>query len=169
MYKRVRTIITWKQLYKKLNTHLKDSVQYVFMRSEKPIGAPPRRSEVSRKLPLKQLQCSSNWRWPSLVNSKIVEHLLYPCLSPPGDRCWVFGFMPVESVTRFSTLQVFKDASYLLWMNFPTSVYRPSHSLLQRNIQKKNTPNPFSLPPPTPPFPPQKKPPTTTTCHVNII
>ena len=49
-----------------------NSVQFkmVSMRSEKPICAPPRLSEVSPTLPLKQFHCSSDWRWPSLVLSK---------------------------------------------------------------------------------------------------
>ena len=37
----------------------------VSIRSEKPIWAPPRLSEVSPTLPLKRCQCSSDWRWPS--------------------------------------------------------------------------------------------------------
>ena len=48
------------------------SVQFkmVSMRSEKPICAPPRLSEVSPSSPLKRFQCSSDWRWPSLVLSR---------------------------------------------------------------------------------------------------
>ena len=42
-------------------------VKMVSMRSEKPICAPPRLSDVSRTLPLKRFQCSSDWRWSSLV------------------------------------------------------------------------------------------------------
>ena len=34
------------------------------MRWEKPICVPPRLSEVSPSLPLKQFQCSSDGRWP---------------------------------------------------------------------------------------------------------
>ena len=41
----------------------------VSKRAEKPICAPPRLSEVSPTLPLKQFQCSSDWWWPSLVLS----------------------------------------------------------------------------------------------------
>ena len=44
----------------------------VAMRSEKPICAPSRLSEVSPTLSLKQFQCSSDWRWPSLVLSRKV-------------------------------------------------------------------------------------------------
>ena len=40
------------------------------MRSEKPINASPRLSEVSTTLYLKQFKCSSDWRWPSLVRSQ---------------------------------------------------------------------------------------------------
>ena len=55
------------------------SVQFkmVFMRSEKPICVPPLLSEVSPTLPLKQFQCSSDWRWPSLVLSR--KFSLYRC------------------------------------------------------------------------------------------
>ena len=42
------------------------------MRSEKPIRAPPRLSEVSQTLNLKKSQYSSDWRWPFLVLSKVV-------------------------------------------------------------------------------------------------
>ena len=49
--------------------------------------APPRLSEVSPALPLKRFQCSSDWRWPSLVLSrKIVQRFLFQRLSPPGDQ-----------------------------------------------------------------------------------
>ena len=51
------------------------SVQFkmVSMRTEKPICAPPRLSEGSPTLPFKRFQCSSDWRWPSLVlSTKIV-------------------------------------------------------------------------------------------------
>ena len=68
----------------------------VFMRSKKPICAPPHLSEVSLTLPLK--------RWPSLVLSrKIVERFLSPRLSPPGGRrCDVLGFVPAGSVSSSS-------------------------------------------------------------------
>ena len=49
------------------------SVKIVFKRSEKPICAPSRLSEVPPMLPLKQFQCPSDWRWPSLVLSRIKE------------------------------------------------------------------------------------------------
>ena len=42
----------------------------VSLRSDKPICAPPRLSEVSPTLPLKRFQCSSDWRWPFLVLSQ---------------------------------------------------------------------------------------------------
>ena len=44
----------------------------VSMRSEKPIYAPPSISEISplALLPFKRFQCSSDWRWPSLVLSR---------------------------------------------------------------------------------------------------
>ena len=54
----------------------------VYMRSEKPICTPSRLSEVSPTLPLKQFQCSSDWRWLSVVLSrKVVQRFLFPCLS----------------------------------------------------------------------------------------
>ena len=73
----------------------------VSMCSEKTIRAPPRLSEVSPTSPLKQFQCSSDWRWPSLVIWKIIIQLfLFPCLSPPGDRwCDVLGFVPTGRVS----------------------------------------------------------------------
>ena len=40
----------------------------VCVRSEKPICAPLRPTEVSPTLPLKQFQCSFDGRWPSLVH-----------------------------------------------------------------------------------------------------
>ena len=42
----------------------------VSMCSEKPTYAPPHLSEVPPTLPLKWFQCSSDWRWPSLVLSR---------------------------------------------------------------------------------------------------
>ena len=103
------------------------------MRSEKPICAPSSFSDVSRKLPWKQFQCSSDWRWHSLVLSrktvqcssdwrwhslvlsrKTVQWFLFPLLSPPGDRwCDVLGFVPVGSISSSSTLRIFRDASHL--------------------------------------------------------
>ena len=49
-----------------------------YMRSEKPICAPPRLSEVSPTLPFKRFQCSSDWRWPSLILSRKI----FPGISP---------------------------------------------------------------------------------------
>ena len=92
------------------------SVQFkmVSMRSVKPIQlcAPPRLSEVPPTLPLKQFQCSSDWRWSSLVLSrKVVSRFLFPRLSPPGDQwCDVLGFMPAGSVSSFSALEIFWEA-----------------------------------------------------------
>ena len=35
-------------------------------------------------------------------------------LSPPGDRwCDILGFVPAGSVSSFSTLQIFREASHL--------------------------------------------------------
>ena len=57
-----------------LTTSAPSSVQFSFgqfkmvsLRSEKPICTPPRLSEVSPASPLKRFQCSSGWRWLSLV------------------------------------------------------------------------------------------------------
>ena len=85
------------------------------MRSEKPICAPPRLSEVSPTLPFKRFQCPSDWQWPSLVLwRKIVLRFLFLRVSPPGDRwCDVLGFVSAGSVSSFSTLQIFREASYL--------------------------------------------------------
>ena len=47
-----------------------DQFKMVSMCSEKPICALPRLSEVSPTLPLKQFQCSPDWRWPSVVLSR---------------------------------------------------------------------------------------------------
>ena len=89
----------------------------VSMRSEKPIQlcTPPRLSEVPPTLPLKQFQCSSLWRWSSVVLSrKIVSRFIFPRLSPPGDRwCDVLGFVAAGSVSSFSALQFFREASHL--------------------------------------------------------
>ena len=69
---------------------------YHSMRSENPICVPPCLSEVSPTSPLKRFQCSSDWRWPSLVLwRKIVQRFLFPCLSPPGNR---WGDVVVHSV-----------------------------------------------------------------------
>ena len=43
------------------------------MRSEKAICAPPCLSKVSPTFPLKRFQCSSDWRWPSLVLSRTMH------------------------------------------------------------------------------------------------
>ena len=78
-----------------------ESVQFK-MRSEMPISQ-------------KRFQCSSGWRWPSLVLSrKIVSRFLFPRLSPPGDRwCVVIGLVPAGSVLSSSALQIFREASHL--------------------------------------------------------
>ena len=98
------------------------------MRSENPICAPSRFSDVSRKVPWKQFQCSSDWRWHSLVLSrKIIQRFLFPRLSPPGNRwCNVLGFVPVGSVSSSSTLQIFRDASHL-WGLLCPPVYLLGH------------------------------------------
>ena len=71
-----------------------------YMCSGKPISAPPRLSEVSPTLVLLR---------------KIVLRLLFQRLSPPGDQwCDVLGFVPGDSVSSFSTLQIFREASHLL-------------------------------------------------------
>ena len=82
-----------------------ESVQFK-MRSEKPICAPSRLSEVSPVLPLKRFQCSSDWRWPSFVLSKkIVSRFLFQSLSPPGDQWsdwrWPSLVLSKKIVSRF--------------------------------------------------------------------
>ena len=49
---------------------------------------------------------------------------LVPRLSPPGDRRYdVLGFVSAGSVSSSSTLQIFPDASHLLWLlNLPASL-----------------------------------------------
>ena len=84
---------------------------YLCARKKTNIRAPPRLSEVSPTLPLKQLQCSSDWRWPSLVLSRKIVFALR-LSTPPDDRWYdVIGFVPAGSVSSFSTLQIFLDAS----------------------------------------------------------
>ena len=77
--------------------------------------ASPRLSDGSPTLPLKQFQCSSDWRWPSLVLSKKIDDGLFfllLSLSPPGHRlCDVLGFVSAGSVSSSSTFQIFRDAS----------------------------------------------------------
>ena len=118
-------------------THF-SSVQFkmVSMRSEMPICAPPRLSEVSPTLPLKRFQCLSDWRWPSLVLSrKIVLRLLFPHLSPPDDRwCDALGFVLAGSVSSFSILQIFREASQLRGLLCPP-VYLLDHFPLLQHVQ----------------------------------
>ena len=72
------------------------------MRSTLSLGSFP-------SVPLKRFQCSSDWRWPSLV-----YRFLFPRLSPPCARCCDFlGFMPAGSVSSFSTLHIFRETSHL--------------------------------------------------------
>ena len=67
----VHTLYIWTFLYSFLSLFFfwDCSVQFKMVStcSEKSIWAPLRLSEVSPALPLKRLQCSSDWRWPSLV------------------------------------------------------------------------------------------------------
>ena len=111
-------------------------LKMVSMRSEKPICAPPRLSEVSPTLPLKRFQCSSDWRWPSLVLSrKIVWRFLFPRLSLPGDRwCGVLGFVPAARVSSSSTLQIMRKASHL-WGLLCPPVYLVGHFRSLRRVQ----------------------------------
>ena len=85
----------------------------------------PRLSGVSPMLPLKQLHCWSDCRWPFLVlTKKIVERFLFLSLSPPGDRwCDFLGFVPADSVSSSSTLQIFRDATRLWWLWWFTLKY----------------------------------------------
>ena len=106
-------------------------IKMAFKRSEKPIFAPPRLSEVSPTLPFEQFHCSSDWRRPLFVLSrKIVERLLFPRLSPPGDR-WSDGldFVPAVNVSSSSRLQILRDVSHLWWLLFPP-VYLFDHSVV---------------------------------------
>ena len=97
------------------------SVQFkiVSMRSGRPVcAAPPsRRSFLNVAL---ETVPTLVW-WLTMVpfsssQTKIVERFLFLRLSPfPGDRWWcdVPGFVPAGSVSSFSTLQIFRDASRL--------------------------------------------------------
>ena len=118
------------------------SVQFkvVSMRSEKPICAPLRLSEVFPKLPLKRFQGSSDWRWPSLdLSMKIVERVLFQRLSPPGDQwCDVLGFVHAGSVSSFSTLHIFREARHL-WELLCPPVYLFGRFPSLRHVQW-NTP-----------------------------
>ena len=61
---------------------------------------------------------------------KIVKRFLFPRLSNPGDR-WsdVLGFVPTGSVSRSSTLQIFRDAiNSFVVVAWPTPVHPLSHS-----------------------------------------
>ena len=63
---------------------------YLYAQERPFICFPSSLSEVSLVLPLKRLQCSSDWWRPSLIKCLLSLHL-----SPPGDRwCDVFGFVP---------------------------------------------------------------------------
>ena len=81
--------------------------------SEKPMW--PRLSEVFAALPLKQCQCSSQWRRPSLfLSRKIVEHFLFQHPSPPGDQWWdAPGVVSAGSVSSSSTPQTLRDPAII--------------------------------------------------------
>ena len=67
----------------------------ISVRSEKPIiCAPPRLREVSPTLPLKQLQCSFDWRWPS---HRFKEDRLALPLSTPLFLQAIAGVMSLAS------------------------------------------------------------------------
>ena len=71
---------------------------------------------VSRKFPQSCLwNCLSDWQLPSLVLSrKIMQCFLFPRLSLWGDQwCNVLGFVPVGSVSSFSTFQIFWGTNHL--------------------------------------------------------
>ena len=85
------------------------------MRSEKPISASPRLSEVSTTLYMKQFKSSSDWRWPSLVLSQ-------------GRSCNAFSF-------RASLLQAVGGAVSLAyrWLRWAPPValcFQPSSGTL---------------------------------------
>ena len=62
-------------------------------------------------LPLKQFQCLSDWRWPSLVFSSVMFFLF-----PLADQwCDVLGFVAAGSVSSSSTLHIFQVANHL-WL-----------------------------------------------------
>ena len=105
-------------------------------RLEKPNCTPSCHSQVFPMFPLKQLHCSSDWRWPSLVLSrKIIKCFPFPRLSPPGDW-WrdVLIFVPAGSVSSSSTLEIFCYTNHLRWLHGPP-VYLLGHFPSLRHIQ----------------------------------
>ena len=68
---------------------------------------------------------------------KIVKRFLFPRLSNPGDRwCDVLGFVPTGSVSRSSTLQIFRDSiNSLVVVSWPTPIHPLSHSPRLRHFK----------------------------------
>jgi len=90
-----------------IDSHPQRVRQFYAMRSEKRICAPPRLSEASPALPLKQFLCSSDSR-------VIVQRFFFSHLTPPGDRwCGGLGFASAGSVSGSSTLHIFREASHV--------------------------------------------------------
>ena len=82
----------------------------VVILSEKPICTPPCLSEVSPLLPLKQFQCSSDWRWPSLKSHPFKQdHLALSLSMPPlGDWwCDVLGLVSTGNVSKLLNIADF--------------------------------------------------------------
>ena len=75
----------------------------------KAIYAPPHPSEVSPKLPLKQFHRSSDFQ----ERSSSVSSFHAPLLQAIDGVRDVLGFVPAGSVSSSSTLQIFREASYL--------------------------------------------------------
>ena len=90
------------------------SVQFQFKikQSEKPIRAPPRLSEVSSMLPLKQCQCLSDWQWPCLVLWQLtVDRCLFPCRSLAGDLWWdPLGCVPLVALVMSQAPKHFRSS-----------------------------------------------------------
>ena len=70
------------------------------LRKAHTVCTPAHLSEAFPTLPLKQFQCSSDWRWPSLV----------------FWWCDVLGFLPEGSVSSSSTFEIFRDESPLVYL-----------------------------------------------------
>ena len=99
------------------------SVQFKMgsMRSENPANTAPRLWEMSLTLPLKQFQCSSDWRWPSLALSrKIVQRFLFfgASLFLAIDDV-MFLALCLQVVSSSSIRPIFRDPNHLRWLLCP--------------------------------------------------
>ena len=105
----------------------------VSMPSEKSICAPSRLSEVSPRLPLKRFQCSSDWRWPSLVLSRRSSSTSFfnASLFQAINGMMSLALCPLWSS---STLEIFREASHL-WVLLCPPVCLLGHFPSLRHVQ----------------------------------